>query len=77
MSYRQFSSFNQLNNKNIFLSNGSLEKELKFQPYHKKIDLLNSNFGKVNYDMSNPNKSNDLPSFFLYGITNLFASLFN
>ncbi|WP_413532377.1 hypothetical protein [Empedobacter brevis] len=70
---KQTTNFNQLNH---FVYNANFEKSLKLIPINRKIDLTNPNFGKVNYDISNPNKSTDLPNFFIYGISNFIANLF-
>ena len=40
--------------------------------HNKKLDFFNPNFPKYNYDIYNPNKSNDVVGFLLSGISNLF-----
>ena len=74
LTSKQTTNFNQFNS---FIYHTNLEKDLKLIPFNRKIDLNNPNFGKVNYDISNPNKSTDLPSFFIHGVSNLIANLLN
>ena len=65
------------NDFSTFIRKINIEKDLKFSPSQRKIDVNNPNFGKVDYDISNPNKSTDLPSFFIHGVSNLIARLLN
>ena len=41
-------------------------------PHNKKLDFSNPNFPKYDYDIYNPNKSNNVVGFLLSGIANLF-----
>ncbi|HAR72728.1 MAG TPA: hypothetical protein DCR77_04895 [Flavobacteriaceae bacterium] len=74
LNSKQTTNVNQFNS---FVYKTNLEKDLKLIPSNRKIDINNPNFGKVNYDISNPNKSTDLPSFFIHGVSNIIASLLN
>ena len=74
LTNKQTPYFNEFS---TFIRKINIEKDLKFIPSQRKIDVNNLNFGKVNYDISNPNKTTDLPNFFIHGVTNLVTNLFN
>ena len=74
LNSKQTTNFNEFS---TFIRKINIEKDLKFIPSQRKIDINNINFGKVNYDISNPNKTTDLPNFFIHGVTNLVTNLFN
>ena len=74
LNSKQTTNFNEFS---TFIRIINIEKDLKFIPSQRKIDVNNLNFGKVNYDISNPNKTTDLPNFFIHGVTNLVTNLFN
>ena len=74
LNSKQTTNFNQFNS---FVYKTNLEKDLKLIPSNRKIDINNPNFGKVNYDISNPNKSTDLPNFLIHSVSNLIASFLN
>ena len=74
LTFLKVKNFNEFS---TFIRKINIEKDLKFIPSQRKIDVNNLNFGKVNYDISNPNKTTDLPNFFIHGVTNLVTNLFN
>ena len=59
-------------NKFFNLKANSIKNDIKKSPLNRKIDIFNSNYPNYDYDIFNPNKSDNLINFLLSGISNSF-----